>query len=89
MESTIDALIVDLLAWLQMRERTYQEAIDAWRTSCPRLTVWEDAHDRKLISTELVNGRELVRIAPEGIAFLAQRKIALNQDKKSESSRPA
>jgi len=39
------ALIVDLLRWLDARERTYRETMDAWRTSCPRLPVWEDAGD--------------------------------------------
>jgi hypothetical protein len=34
---------LELLAWLRERERTYAETIDAWRSSCPRLTVWEDA----------------------------------------------
>jgi hypothetical protein len=33
----------ELLAWVSVRTRTYPETIDAWRTSCPRLTVWEDA----------------------------------------------
>jgi D-3-phosphoglycerate dehydrogenase len=40
MDTTVDALIVDLLSWLELRERTYEEAIDAWRTSCPKLPVW-------------------------------------------------
>jgi hypothetical protein len=37
------ALTLQLLEWLAARPRTYEEAIDAWRTSCPRLSVWEDA----------------------------------------------
>ncbi len=74
MDTTVDALIVDLLLWLSTRERTYPETIDAWRTSCPKLTVWEDANDRKLVATEQVNGRELVRITPAGFAFLEQQR---------------
>lgn len=34
---------LELLSWVHERERTYAETIDAWRSSCPRLTVWEDA----------------------------------------------
>jgi hypothetical protein len=34
---------LELLAWLHERERTYAETIEVWRSSCPRLTVWEDA----------------------------------------------
>ena len=37
------ACTVELLAWLAARPRTYGETLDAWRTSCPRLSVWEDA----------------------------------------------
>jgi hypothetical protein len=40
---TPTALTLDLLAWLAARPRTYEETIDAWKTSCPRLSVWDDA----------------------------------------------
>jgi hypothetical protein len=73
-DTTVDALIVDLLLWLETRERTYQEVMDAWRTSCPRLTVWEDASDRKLVVTEKMNGREIVRVTLAGSEFLQQRR---------------
>jgi len=32
-----------LLAWIAERSRGYAETIEVWRTSCPRLAVWEDA----------------------------------------------
>ena len=64
------ALILDLLEWLARRERTYEETMDAWRTSCPRLTVWEDANDCGLITTEHSNGLLMVRVAPSGLNFL-------------------
>jgi hypothetical protein len=75
-ETTVDALIVDLLLWLQSRDRTYEEVIDVWRTSCPKLPVWEDANDRMLIAREYVNGREMVKITPKGIVFLNRRKAS-------------
>lgn len=34
---------LELLAWISERPRAYSETIEAWRSSCPRLTVWEDA----------------------------------------------
>ena len=37
------ALTRDLLLWIDAEPRTYVETIDVWRTSCPRLSVWEDA----------------------------------------------
>ncbi len=73
-DTTVDALIVDLLNWLATDERTYQEVIEAWRTSCPKLPVWEDARDRGFVAQENFNGREIVMITPAGLAFLQQRK---------------
>lgn len=46
MVGTLDPLIRDLLVWIAREPRTVAEALDAWRTSCPRLSVWEDAFDR-------------------------------------------
>lgn len=74
MDTVVDALIVDLLSWLASGERTYQEVIDVWRTSCPKLPVWEDANDRGFVAQENSNGSEMVRITPAGLAFLQQRK---------------
>jgi hypothetical protein len=38
-----DALTRDLLLWINVEPRTYAETMDAWRTHCPRLSIWEDA----------------------------------------------
>ncbi len=69
-DTVVESLILDLLDWLVARERTYEEVMDAWRTSCPKLPVWEDANDRGLVCREMVNGRSLVRVTPSGIALL-------------------
>jgi hypothetical protein len=69
-DATVEALIVDLLEWVASRERSYEEVMDAWRTSCPKLPVWEDANDRGLIRIEDVQGRSVVRITPGGLALL-------------------
>ncbi len=42
----IEPLILDFLEWLAPGPRPYADVMDAWRTSCPRLTVWEDSLDR-------------------------------------------
>jgi hypothetical protein len=47
--SVLDTLIIALLKWLVRTERTYDEVMDAWRTSCPKLPVWEVATDRGLV----------------------------------------
>jgi hypothetical protein len=44
-----DALTRQLLDWIGQQPRNYVETMEAWRTSCPRLTVWEDAMSAGLI----------------------------------------
>jgi len=73
MVDAVEALIVDLLEWVAIRERTYDEVMAAWRTSCPKLPVWEDANDRGLIRTEHIDGRMIVRITDSGLAILGER----------------
>ena len=41
-----------LLAWLADESRTYAETIEVWKTSCPRLSVWEDALADGLVCVE-------------------------------------
>ena len=55
--TVVEALILDLLEWLAKGEKSYEEVMEAWRTSCPKLPVWEDANDRGLVTTEESNGR--------------------------------
>ena len=66
-----DALVLDLVEWVAHAPRPYGEVLEAWRTSCPRLTIWEDAVDRGLVRRERDADREIVVIATaEGRAFL-------------------
>jgi len=52
MQETIDPLIRELLSWISSRPRTYDEAMEAWQTTCPRHSVWEDAVIDGLIQIE-------------------------------------
>jgi hypothetical protein len=45
----VSALTRDFLAWVAGGTRTYVDAMEAWRTSCPRFTIWEDAVADRLI----------------------------------------
>jgi hypothetical protein len=74
MTNTVENLILDLLEWVGRKERTYQETMDAWRTSCPRLPVWEDANDRGLMERGSANGRFIVRVTPAGLALLKEKR---------------
>jgi hypothetical protein len=59
---------IELLTWLAARPRSYTEAIDAWHSHCPRLTIWEDALIDGLIKVE--RGGALVVVTPLGQAAL-------------------
>jgi hypothetical protein len=73
MSATIEPLVLDLVAWVAKELRSYSDVMEAWRTSCPRLTVWEDAVERGLVRCERLRGSGLVVIAtPEGRALLAR-----------------
>lgn len=43
MDGNVSPLVRELLAWVARRPRTYEEAMEAWRSTCPRHTTWEDA----------------------------------------------
>jgi hypothetical protein len=49
MSEETQALVLDLVEFVAKRPRPYAEVMEAWRTSCPRLTIWEDAQDRNLV----------------------------------------
>lgn len=73
MTDRLDPLVLDLVEWVAKEPRPYAEVIEAWRTSCPRLTVWEDAVDRRLVASELVDGRGVFVAATDlGRRFLRQ-----------------
>jgi hypothetical protein len=69
MSETLRPLILDLVAFVAERPRPYADVLDAWRTSCPRLTVWEDAVDGGLVV--LRDG--VVSATARGRAALARR----------------
>ena len=73
MDTRIDALILDLVEWIAKGPRAYQDVMDVWRTSCPRLTVWEDAVDRGYLERRRIGGHGVeVVVTPAGRAFLAR-----------------
>jgi hypothetical protein len=75
MFDAVESLVLDLLEWVASSERSYDEVMDAWRTSCPRFPVWENANERGLVAKQHVNGRIVVRVTPSGVALLEQRIV--------------
>jgi hypothetical protein len=69
---TVAAPTVQLLEWIGERSRTYPETIEAWKSSCPRLTVWEDALSERLVRVE----RGHVLLTAAGTELLAGRPHA-------------
>jgi len=77
MSDTIEPLVFDLVAWVAKQDRDYLETMEAWRTSCPRLPVWEEANARGLVTrARAANGTAIVRVTAEGRAFLERRASA-------------
>ncbi|MDT3380745.1 hypothetical protein RNI52_25700 [Labrys neptuniae] len=68
----LDALLRDLLAWLSCGDRPYAEVMEAWRTSCPRLPVWEEANERGFVSRNRIDGEAMVGLTETGRDFLRQ-----------------
>lgn len=70
-----NSLTLDFLEWLSERPRSYAEAMEAWRTSCPRLSIWEDALADGLVVVERLADITCDRVAvtPKGQALIAQR----------------
>ena len=67
------ALVLELLSWVAARPRSYGETMEAWRTSCPRMPVWEDATTNGLVTVVPAEGGmrdNAVRLTAEGRAFL-------------------
>jgi hypothetical protein len=78
-EGPADHLTIQFLGWISEAPRTYGEAIDAWRTSCPRLTIWEDAVREGLIRIEHGAGpmrQSEVKLTDRGKALLARQPAA-------------
>ncbi len=73
MTDPTSSLVLDLVEWVAASPRTYAEVMEAWRTSCPRLTVWEDALDGGLlVRTALPGASPGVAVTRAGFDALAR-----------------
>ena len=84
MANTLDPLVLDLVEWVAKQPRTYTEVMDAWRTSCPRLTVWEEATELGCVERRSVPGRGvLVFVTDTGRALLRAQGRAVQEERSS------
>jgi hypothetical protein len=73
MSDPVDALLVDLVGWIAREDRDYADVMEAWRTSCPRLPVWEEANARGLVTRKYEAGRgPTVSVTEAGRVFLEE-----------------
>jgi D-3-phosphoglycerate dehydrogenase len=71
MSESVDSLVLDLLEWIGPAPRPYSEVMEAWRTSCPRLPVWEEANSRGYVArSHEAGGPALVCVTASGREFL-------------------
>ncbi|GAN79507.1 D-3-phosphoglycerate dehydrogenase [Acidocella aminolytica 101 = DSM 11237] len=67
-------LVIDLLEWIVAEPRDYVEVMDAWRTSCPRLPVWEDTVDFGLVERVGRGPKTLVQLTDAGRDLLTRNR---------------
>ncbi|MGH7926206.1 MAG: hypothetical protein ACREQV_00220 [Candidatus Binatia bacterium] len=79
MSESVDLLMREFLGWIASRRRTYNEAMNAWQSTCPRHTIWEDAMIEGYIE---VNRQRDIR-DPE-VALTARGIALLNGNNKHE-----
>jgi hypothetical protein len=74
MQTAAHALTQQFLAWVDEAERSYADA-EAWRRSCPHLSIWEDAISDGLVRFENGSGMQQSKLVltPRGRALLKQR----------------
>jgi hypothetical protein len=71
MAETINALVLDLVEWIARAPCPYSEVIETWRTSCPRLTIWEDAVEAGYVTRQNRAGAApLVTVTEDGKRLL-------------------
>ncbi len=75
-DDKLESLVLDLIEWIAKEPRSYRQTMDTWRTSCPRLAVWEEAVDCGLVVREPSADGMRVKVTDKGSAFLVRRDRA-------------
>ena len=72
MHEPVTLLTLEFLTWVASRPRTYAEAMEAWASTCPRNSVWDDALIEGLIQVESAGAmnQSTVTLTPRGKAVL-------------------
>jgi hypothetical protein len=87
MSEATDALTLQMLRWICERPRDYGDVMEAWRTSCPRLSIWEDASIAGLVVHDAKTGKVL--LSAKGRALVHSAAAEGGSEPSSGSARPA
>jgi len=71
MQPAAHSLTQQFLTWVEEAPRSYADG-EAWRRSCPHLSIWEDAISDGLVRFENGSGMQqsLLVLTPRGRAWL-------------------
>ncbi len=72
MSDSANLLMIEFLGWISSRRRSYSETLEAWQSTCPRHTIWEDALADNLIQLNRAGATRdpEVTLSPRGTALL-------------------
>jgi hypothetical protein len=79
MTDPVETLVLDLIEWIGPTPRPYSEVLQVWRTSCPRLPIWEEANLRGFIERHHQPGHEAtVSLSASGQAYMLAHRAAVH-----------
>lgn len=68
MVDATNALTLQFLDWVAAGRRSHADLMETWRSSCPRLSIWEDALLAGLVRYDPAT--RVLELTPEGSARL-------------------
>jgi len=77
-------LLHQFLHWVEEGGRTYAAAMEGWRSSCPRLSIWEDALGNGLIRIESRGARDMAHAA---VVLTPAGRVLLDQSSRLRTAR--
>ena len=81
MSDPVESLVMDLVDWIGNEPRPYAEVMEAWRTSCPGLPVWEEANRRGFLRQfHKPDSPSMVELSESGKTLLAERRSQVQSD---------
>lgn len=67
---SVGLLTLEFLSWIAAKPRTHADVMEAWQSSCPRTSAWEDSLSAGLARIEAGSTlrESIVRLTPQGLA---------------------